>query len=72
VGSAFRALVDPERQISEAADRLVAPGRSFLCPKLTWSRNRLRAFIEQPQHFLMEALRSLTKHGGSTRAAVDD
>jgi DNA helicase HerA-like ATPase len=51
VGSAFRALVDPERQISEAADRLVTPGRSFLFPKLTWSRNSLREFIEKPHHF---------------------
>lgn len=51
IGSAFRQIMDPERQISEAADRLLAPGASFLFPKLTWSRNDLAEFLQEPQRF---------------------
>jgi len=51
IGDAFRALLDPERAISQAADSLVSPGRSFLFPKLTWSCNSLDRFLEQPEAF---------------------
>lgn len=51
VGGAFRELIDPERSISQAADNLVGPGRSFLFPKLSWSRNDLRHFVQQPEQF---------------------
>jgi DNA phosphorothioation-dependent restriction protein DptH len=48
VGVAFFDLQNPDRQISEAAVRLVAPGRSFLYPKLTWSRHALKEFVATP------------------------
>jgi len=51
VGDAFRDLVDPERSISQAADSLVAPGQSFLFPKLSWSRNSLDQFVQRPERF---------------------
>lgn len=51
VGDAFRALLDPDRQISAAADRLVSPGQSFLFPKLLWSRNDLKDFLERPEQY---------------------
>ncbi|HLG50419.1 MAG TPA: hypothetical protein VKY56_02150 [Chloroflexota bacterium] len=55
VGQAFKELAEPERRISEAADRLVSPGPSFLFPKLTWSRNTLTEFLEQPECFTAHA-----------------
>ncbi|MGI8552043.1 MAG: hypothetical protein ACR2PL_14845, partial [Dehalococcoidia bacterium] len=51
LGEAFADLMDPERQISEAAERLRARGRSFLFPKLSWSRNPLNTFVEAPERF---------------------
>ncbi len=51
IGEAFRALLDPERAISQAADSLVSPGRSFLFPKLTWSCNSLELFLEKSEAF---------------------
>ncbi len=51
VGDAFRSLADPERAISEAADRLIGPGLSFLFPKLTWSRHSLSDFLARPEDF---------------------
>lgn len=48
VGSAFIELLDPDRQISEAAATLLGSGESFLFPKLSWSRNALRDFVEKP------------------------
>ena len=51
VGQAFRDLMEPDLQVSEAAARLAGPGHSFLFPKLTWSRKPLRRLIEGPQHF---------------------
>ncbi len=51
VGDAFRSLADPEQQISEAADRLIGLGRSFLFPKLSWSRNSLHDFTNRPEDF---------------------
>lgn len=51
VGGAFRELSDPERPISEVAESLLTPGQSLLFPKLSWSRNRLADFLEQPEQF---------------------
>lgn len=51
VGRAFRELLDPDRQISEAADRLVKPGTSFLFPKLSWSRASVWEFRDDPERF---------------------
>lgn len=51
IGSAFRELLDPELQISEAAARLAGPGRSFLFPKMSWSRKLLAEFAETPERF---------------------
>lgn len=50
-GSAFRELIDPERQISEAAGRLIESGRSYLFPKLSWSRKSMDEFLGQPRDF---------------------
>ncbi len=50
-GSAFRELIDPDRQISEAAGRLIEPGRSYLFPKLSWSRKSLNDFLNAPRDF---------------------
>jgi hypothetical protein len=49
VGGALRALMDPERQLSDAAARLAGPGRSPLFPKLSWSRKPLRALTTSPE-----------------------
>jgi len=51
VGRALRDLMDPERQLSEAAAQLAGPGRSPLFPKLTWSRKPLTEFVERPEEF---------------------
>jgi DNA phosphorothioation-dependent restriction protein DptH len=51
IGSAFRELMDPDRQLSEAAARLAGPGQSFLFPKLTWSRRSLKEFTDTPERF---------------------
>lgn len=51
VGQAFRDLMDPERQLSEAAARLAGPGISFLFPKLSWSRKSMAAFLADPDDF---------------------
>lgn len=51
VGDAFRELSDPERQISEEADRLMSPGPSLLFPKLSWARNRLSDVRLRPERF---------------------
>ena len=51
IGGAFRDLLDPDRQISETAAQLVAPGRSFLFPKLSWSRNSLQDFCANPDQY---------------------
>lgn len=51
VGTAFRDLLDPEHSISEAADRLIRPGKSFLFPKLQWSRTSLSEFRQSPENF---------------------
>ncbi len=51
VGDAFLALADPERPISEAAATLRGHGESFLFPKLSWSRNQLRDFVEAPAQY---------------------
>lgn len=51
VGRAFRELGDPDGRLSEAAARLNEPGRSFLFPKLSWSRNALADFFTEPERF---------------------
>jgi len=51
VGDALRELMDPDRQLSEAAARLAGPGRSPLFPKLTWSRKHLDELLKQPDQF---------------------
>lgn len=51
VGRDFQELMDPERQLSEAAARLAGPGLSFLFPKLTWSRKPLTSFMANPQDY---------------------
>jgi len=51
VGRAFRELSDPDGRLSEAAARLTEPGRSFLFPKLSWSRNALTDFFTEPERF---------------------
>jgi DNA phosphorothioation-dependent restriction protein DptH len=51
VGQAFRDLMDPDRQVSEAAARLAGPGQSFLFPKLSWSRKPLRRLLDEPERF---------------------
>ena len=51
VGEAFRDLMEPERQVAEAAARLAGPGRSFLFPKLAWSRKATARFLEDPERF---------------------
>jgi hypothetical protein len=51
IGDALRQLMDPDRQLSEWAARLAAPGRSPLFPKLTWSRKQLSELIEHPERF---------------------
>jgi DNA phosphorothioation-dependent restriction protein DptH len=51
VGQALRDLMEPERQLSEAAARLAGPGLSFLFPKLSWSRKPLAAFVARPGDF---------------------
>ena len=51
IASAFRDLLDPERQISEASDRLIGPGGSLLFPRLSWSRSRLTDFLEHSEDF---------------------
>lgn len=51
IGDALRELMDPDRQLSEWAARLAAPGRSSLFPKLTWSRKQLSELISQPERF---------------------
>jgi len=51
VGEAFRDLMEPERQVSEAAARLAGPGRSFLFPKLAWSRHSTTKFVDDPAKF---------------------
>lgn len=51
VPDAFMDLVDPDRQISDAAALLQGSGESFLFPKLSWSRNRLNDFVEDPEAY---------------------
>jgi hypothetical protein len=51
IGQAFRDLMDPDRQQSDAAARLAGPGRSVLFPKLSWLRKPLRSFLETPEQF---------------------
>jgi len=51
VGQAFRDLIDPDAHLSEAAAQLAGPGRSFLFPKLSWSRNALADFLRAPERF---------------------
>lgn len=51
VGDAFAGLTDPERQLSGAAATLLGSGESFLFPKLSWSHNRLRDFVEKPENY---------------------
>ncbi len=51
IGQAFVRLRDPGRQIPQAAERLVEPGQSYLFPKLSWSRARLRDFVENWEQF---------------------
>jgi len=51
IGQAFRDLMDPDRQQSDAAARLAGPGRSVLFPKLSWLRKPLRSFVETPEQF---------------------
>jgi hypothetical protein len=55
VGSALRELADPERQVSDVASQLMAPGRSFLFPRLSWSLRPLRDFVERPEDYVAHA-----------------
>ncbi len=72
IGQAFRELADPERQISEVADRLVAPGKSFLFPKLSWSRNSLAEFRATPERFTAHITLLLDSFGVELRVARTD
>jgi DNA phosphorothioation-dependent restriction protein DptH len=51
IGSAFEALFDPNRQVSEAKDEFAMPSRNHLYPKLRLTRNRLDDFIAEPERF---------------------
>lgn len=51
IGDAFAELVDPDRQISESAALLLGSSESFLFPKLSWSHNDLKDFIERPETY---------------------
>jgi len=72
IGEAFRDLQDPDRAISTAADNLLTPGQSFLFPKLSWSRNELREFVETPEQFPSHITMLLDAFGVTLRVARVD
>jgi hypothetical protein len=72
VGAAFRELADPERQVSDIAARLVAPGRSFLFPRLSWSRRPVQDFLDDPGRFVAHATLMLDPFALSLRVARRD
>jgi DNA helicase HerA-like ATPase len=72
IGAAFRELADPERQVSDVAAQLVAPGRSFLFPRLSWSRRPVQDFLDSPDDFMAHATLMLDPFSLSLRVARRD